>query len=214
MLFPTRSRDELLAVCRFLRSFPCPWWLGGGWAIDAWLGSQSRDHEDIEICVARHNQDHIYAYCATWECLTPVNDQWAPLPSGSWLAAPQFMLQLQQTPHTQIAEAGMPPTFEFLLNDVDGDRWIFYRNPDIQFPLAAITARSPWGMPVTRPELVLLHKAVYQPRPKDEHDFQQILPHLSQAKRRRLHDAISSMHRTHPWIIHLAERRTEESINE
>jgi hypothetical protein len=101
MDFPTRSRDELLAVCRFLRNFPCPWWLGGGWAIDSWLGSQSRDHEDIEICVARHDQGLIYSYCAAWDFLTPVNDQWAPLPTGTWLAVPQFMLQLQQTTHTR-----------------------------------------------------------------------------------------------------------------
>ena len=75
MDIPTRSRDELLAVCRFLDTFPCSWWLGGGWAIDAWLGNRSRDHEDIEICVARHDQGLIYAYCATWDFLTPVNDQ-------------------------------------------------------------------------------------------------------------------------------------------
>jgi hypothetical protein len=68
-------------------------------------------------------------------------------------------------------------------------------------------------MPVTRPELVLLHKAVYQPRPKDEHDFQQILPHLSQAKRHWLQAAIARMHRNHPWITHLAEWRTEESTD-
>jgi hypothetical protein len=209
MDFPTRSRDELLAVCRFLRNFPCPWWLGGGWAIDSWLGSQSRDHEDIEICVARHDQGLIYSYCAAWDFLTPVNDQWAPLPTGTWLAVPQFMLQLQQTTHTQVTESGMPPTFEFLLNEVDGDQWKFYRNPDIQFPIACITDRSPWGMPVTRPELLLLHKAVYQPRPKDDLDFHRMLPHLTPAKRLWLHDAIASMHHDHPWITHLADEQTE-----
>ena len=205
MDIPTRSRDELLAVCRFLDTFPCSWWLGGGWAIDAWLGNRSRDHEDIEICVARHDQGLIFAYCATWDFLTPVNDQWAPLPTGTQLAAPQFMLQLQQTPHTQVTESGMPPTFEFLLNEVDGSQWKFYRNPEIQFPIAAITDRSPWGMPVTRPELLLLHKAVYQPRPKDDLDFQRMLPHLSNDKRLWLREAILSMHRDHPWITYLAE---------
>jgi hypothetical protein len=200
----TRSRDELLAVCRFLRSFPCPWWLGGGWAIDAWLGSQSRAHEDIEICVARHDQGLIYSYCASWDFLTPVNDHWATLPSGTELIAPQFLLQLQQTPHTHV-EAGMPPTFEFLLNEVDGDQWVFYRNPHIRFPIASITDHSPWGMLVTRPELLLLHKAVYQPRPKDDLDFQRMLPHLDDDKRLWLREAISSMHRDHPWITHLAD---------
>ena len=60
-------------------------------------------------------------------------------------------------------------------------------------------------MLVTRPELLLLHKAVYLPRPKDDLDFQRVLPHLNAAKRRWLHDAIASMHREHPWVTHLTE---------
>jgi hypothetical protein len=199
----TRSRDELLAVCRFLGDFPCRWWLGGGWAIDAWLGSQSRDHEDIEICVARQDQSQIYQYCATWDFFTPVNNEWAPLPAGTWLEAPRFMLQLQRATHTQIPEAGMPPTFEFLLNEVVGDQWTFSRNPQIQFPLTAVYARSPWGIPATRPEILLLHKAVYHPRPKDDHDFRRILPHLGQDQRQWLRKAIMHMHTAHPWTREL-----------
>jgi hypothetical protein len=203
---PSRSRTELLAVCHFLRNFLCQWWLGGGWAIDAWLGSQSRDHEDIEICVARHDQTQIYQYCATWDFFTAVDGEWAPLPTGTWLEAPSFMLRLQQSTHTQISEAAMPPTFEFLLNEVDGGQWSFYRNPQIQFPLASIYARSAWGMPVTRPEILLLHKAVYRPRPKDDHDFRRILPSLGQDQRRWLHSAIVTMHADHPWRAPLEER--------
>jgi Aminoglycoside-2''-adenylyltransferase len=118
---PSRSLDELFAVCRFLADFPCRWWLGGGWAIDAWFGTQSREHEDIEICVARQDQDTIFAYCAAWQFFTPVNNQWASLPSGERLAAPRFMLQLQRTRHTIDLVEGMPPTFEFLLNEVADD---------------------------------------------------------------------------------------------
>jgi hypothetical protein len=206
MDIPSRSRNELLAVCRFLRDFPCQWWLGGGWAIDAWLGSQSRDHEDIEICVARHDQTQIYQYCATWDFFTPVNNQWAPLPTGTRLEAPGFMLQLQRTTRTQISEAAMPPTFEFLLNEVDGEQWTFYRNPHIQFPLACIYDRSVWGIPVTRPEILLLHKAVYHPRPKDDHDFRRILPNLGQDQRMWLHKAIMTMHTEHPWTAQLEEK--------
>ncbi len=203
---PTRSYTELLAVCRFLRDFPCRWWLGGGWAIDAWLGAQSRDHEDIEICVARRDHPQVYQYCATWDFLTPVNNQWAPLATGTFIEAPSFMLQLQRSNHTQISEADMPPTFEFLLNEVDGERWSFYRNPQIHFPLASISVHSVWGMPVTRPEILLLHKAVYHPRPKDDQDFCRILPHLGQAQRKWLHSAIMTMHADHPWTPQLDEK--------
>jgi hypothetical protein len=203
MNIPSRSHSELLAVCRFLRNFPCQWWLGGGWAIDAWLGSQSRDHEDIEICVARRDLPQIYQYCVTWDFFTAVAGEWAPLPAGTQLEAPGFMLQLQRTARTQVSEAGMPPTFEFLLNEVDGEQWTFYRNPGIQLPLASICARAGWGMPVTRPEILLLHKAVYHPRPKDDHDFRCIVPALGPGQRQWLRNAIMTMHTDHPWAKQL-----------
>jgi hypothetical protein len=60
-------------------------------------------------------------------------------------------------------------------------------------------------MNTTKPELILLHKAVYQPRPKDDLDFQRILPHLSPAQQRCLRAHISAMHDDgHPWIARLA----------
>lgn len=204
MEIPTRSLDELFAVCQFLADLPCRWWLGGGWAIDAWLGAHSRDHEDIEICVARSDQEQIFAYCSTWAFFTPVNDQWAPLPAGERLRPPQFMLQLQQTAATRVPIAQLPPTFEFLLNEVQADLWSFARAPQLQLPLAEVVGRSPWGMSVTRPELLLLHKAVYLPRPKDQHDFALILPHLSPAQRRWLREQIGVIHPAHPWLAALA----------
>jgi hypothetical protein len=201
---PTRSLDELLAVCRFLEHFPCRWWLGGGWAIDAWFGSQSRDHEDIEICVARQDQDSVFAYCAAWQFFMPVDNDWAPLPSGERLATPRFMLQLQGTAQTVDLIDGMPPTFEFLLNEVIDDRWMFMREPSIHLPIEQVYSRSPWGMLATKPEIVLLHKAVYRPRPKDEHDFQRMQPHLSLAQRVWLREQIGNIHPEHPWIGQLA----------
>ena len=58
---PVRTLDEVFAVCRFMAGFPGPWWLGGGWAIDIWAGAPSREHEDIEICVLRRDQDAAHA---------------------------------------------------------------------------------------------------------------------------------------------------------
>jgi Aminoglycoside-2''-adenylyltransferase len=182
---PTRTLEEVFAVCRFMSNFPGRWWLGGGWAIDAWFGIQSREHEDIEICVARQDQANIYAYCAGWQFFTPVNNDWAPLPGGEFLAAPRFMLQLQRPPDLIDPVEGMPPTFEFLLNEVDGDRWMLMRDPSIHLPLERVYWRSSWGMLVVMPEILLLHKAVYRPRPKDEHDFQRMLPQAKQRLKAR-----------------------------
>src|SRR5262245_54310196 len=138
MVIPTRTLDELFAVCHFMTDFPRPWWLGGGWAIDAWVGSPSRDHEDIEICVLRQDQELIHTYCAGWQFFTPVDNEWAPMAQGELLSFPDFMLQLQRTPDTIASVAGMPPTFEFLLNDVADGEWVFNFAPSLRLPLEQV----------------------------------------------------------------------------
>jgi hypothetical protein len=77
---------------------------------------------------------------------------------------------------------------------------MFLRDPNIQLPLNRIIGRSPWGMQIVLPEILLLHKAVYLPRPKDEHDFQRMQPHLNPAQRGWLREQISRVHPEHPWI--------------
>jgi predicted glycosyl hydrolase (DUF1957 family) len=64
MDIPSRTLDEVFAVCRFMADFLGAWWVGGGWAIDLWLGDQSRDHEDIEVCILRRDQHLVRSYCA------------------------------------------------------------------------------------------------------------------------------------------------------
>jgi hypothetical protein len=41
--------DELLAVCRLMTAYAAPWWVGGGWAIDARPGAAAREHEDVGV---------------------------------------------------------------------------------------------------------------------------------------------------------------------
>ncbi|HEU5103363.1 MAG TPA: hypothetical protein VFU22_30290 [Roseiflexaceae bacterium] len=48
-----------------------------------------------------------------------------------------------------------------------------------------------------------MHKAVYRPRPKDEHDFGRMLPHLSAEQRAWLRAQIDKIHPEHPWIVQL-----------
>lgn len=204
MDIPSRTLDEVFAVCRFMANFPGPWWIGGGWAIDLWLGSQSREHEDIEICILQRDQHLVRSYCAGWQFFTPRNNQWAPMADDEVLAPPQFMLQFQQTPATVTMVEGMPPVFEFLLNDVaDDNQWIFLPEPSVRIPLDQIHGTSPLHLPVTMPEIVLLHKALYV-RPKDEHDFQHVLPHLSANQRAWLAMQLARLWPQHAWLPQLS----------
>jgi Aminoglycoside-2''-adenylyltransferase len=32
-----------------------PWWIAGGWAIDLFLGRQTREHEDLDVLILRRD---------------------------------------------------------------------------------------------------------------------------------------------------------------
>jgi hypothetical protein len=183
-----------------MADFPGQWWVGGGWAIDLWLGRQTRDHEDIEICIYRHDQAAIAAACSDWQLLTPIDDAWAPIAHGTQLDPPQFMLQLQQTPTTVTTVPNMPPTFEFLLNDRDGDVWFQPDEPEVRLPAGQVYGVTPLGVPAAVPELVLLHKAWTVERAKDDHDFHRLRGQLRDDQRAWLARHITRTRPDHRWL--------------
>jgi hypothetical protein len=200
---PERTLNELLAVGRFLKGFPGMWWIGGGWAIDSWLGKASRGHEDIEICILRRDQDAAYNYCSDWDFYTPVNNEWSPMSESERLNVTDSMLQLRRSSIALAADERMPPEFEFILNEADNGDWIFKLEPSIRLPLTEAYCMSPLGLPVTVPEIVLLHKAWYPSRPKDEHDFANVLSHLSLKQRTWLYQNLAFIRPNHPWLQQL-----------
>lgn len=45
-----------LQVQSLLQGAPFPWWISGGWALDLFLGRQTRPHFDIDIAMPRSCQ--------------------------------------------------------------------------------------------------------------------------------------------------------------
>lgn len=197
--WPVHTLEELKAVCRFMVEFGHPWWVAGGWAADAWIGRPSREHEDIEIGILRADQDAAFIWLSDWQFFTPVNDQWAPLPDGERLEFPRAMLQMRRTPATRVTIDGMPAEFEFLLNDVAEGEWIFRHAPGIRVPMEQAVVLSPLGLPVVRPEILLLHKAGSH-RPKDQHDFGLLRDRLGPKSRRWLRTTLARWRPDDPWL--------------
>src|SRR5437879_2827606 len=53
------SRWTPLAVSEVRRLFsraPFPWWIAGGWAIDLFIGRQTRPHADTDVLLLRQDQ--------------------------------------------------------------------------------------------------------------------------------------------------------------
>ena len=199
---PERTLDEVLAVGRFLADFPGRWWVGGGWAIDLWIGSPSRPHEDIEICVLRRDQERVFDYCRGWQFLTARENRFVPLAEGERLVWPEYMLVLKRAPETVVPIPGMPPTFEFILNDAEADDWVF--DSDLMLSFERVAVPSPLGLPVTAPEILLLLKAHQRDvRAKDDHDFHRVRDLLSDDQRGWLTQHLEQRRSNHRWLPQL-----------
>jgi len=54
-------------VGRLLSGLTCPWWICGGWALDLFLNSETRRHDDLDVAVLRRDQAELYRYLRDWD---------------------------------------------------------------------------------------------------------------------------------------------------
>jgi len=172
-----------------MRAYPRPWWIAGGWAIDLYLGHQSRPHQDVDIAVLRRDQHVLRRHLQFWHFTKMVNGV-----SAAWPDLERLELPL----HEIHAENGAQ-RLEFLLNEAAGDNWLYRRNSAISAPVKRITRRSANGIPYLGPEVVLLYKAK-SPRVRDRADFGNVLPKLEPDAKGWLVNALQICHPAHEWL--------------
>jgi hypothetical protein len=175
------------------------WWVAGGWAIDLWLGEQTRPHVDLDVAILRSEQDRFWAVLRHWDLSLGPDTQLQPFDEPE-VEPPLHAVWCRPDPESDWA-------FELLLNDSADDRWLFRRDHAVSLPLERIGARSiEGGIPYLAPEIVLLYKAK-QRRPHDELDLEAALPRLTAEQTSWLHRSIAAVHPGHPWL----ERLTSEA---
>jgi hypothetical protein len=183
---PREIADRLAGVAT-------PWYVAGGWAVDLFLGEQTRPHEDLEIAVPRAGFAEIRAALPELEADVVGSGHIWPL------ASPAFDVMHQtwfREPSTGIYRV------DVFREPHDGDVWICRRDATIRAPYAQIVHRTPDGIPYLAPQIVLLFKAKWA-RDKDQADFAALLSRLSAAQRTWLRAALSQVHPAHAWIERL-----------
>ena len=183
-----------------MRAYSQPWWVAGGWAIDLYLGHQSRSHRDVDIAVLRRDQHALRRYLQRWHFTKMVN--------GVSFAWPE-QEQLELPVHEVYAENGAV-RLEFLLNEAAGDKWLFRRNESVSAPIGRITRQSANGIPYLSPEVVLLYKAKLR-RARDEADFKRVLPKLEPSAMSWLVNALQICHPSHEWLGELRASTTSSA---
>lgn len=171
------------------------WWaVAGGWAIDLWLGEQTREHHDVEVVVRRCDQSIVHAaLSADWEqfALDPPGGGWRPW-SGVPIVSPAFQLQARSS----------WGAFDLFTETVDEATWYFRRDARIMAGSDDVIVPSASGIPIVRPEIQLLYMAK-SGEPKNEHDFELARPHLDPAAARWLTSALQLTLPGHHWLQQL-----------
>ena len=180
-------------VAGLMRGFPHPWYIAGGWAVDLYLGRETREHDDIDVVILRKDQFELQRYLTNWAFVKVVDGQRLP-----WTDRERLDLPVHEVHATSRNRARI----EFLLNESSGGTWQFRRNLAVTRQLNHIRAQTSTGVPFLAPEIVLLFKAK-SPEAKDAHDFDFVHPRLENEPRRWLKDALETCHPGHPWTARL-----------
>ncbi|MFB7512761.1 nucleotidyltransferase domain-containing protein [Streptomyces sp. NPDC056144] len=183
-------------VAERLADADAPWYVAAGWALDLFRGGQSRPHGDLEIAVPVAGFAEIrdrfpeYAFDAVGS-----GRVWAD-PGAEALAA---------THQTWVRDRATDRyLFDVFREPHEGGTWICRRDESLRLPYDALIERTSDGIPFLAPELVLLFKAKAS-RPKDQADFEGVLPLLDRPRREALSGWLTRVHPGHPWLRELAE---------
>ena len=177
-----RIDDRLRAVREILTANDIAWAVAGGWALDLFLGRQTREHADLDLAIWRSDQHRLRAALSPgWVLEVADSGTLRPWSADECLSLPVHEIHARPVGGAQLA-------LEFLLNERDDTAWIYRRDPEIRRNLdRAILVRD--TIPFLAPEIVLLYKSK-APRPTDEADFQVALPAFTAEQRDWLRLAI------------------------
>lgn len=181
----------------FMTGFSRPWWIVGGWSIEAFTGVP-REHEDIDLSILACDLDafreHVGEEWNLWSnhggTLRPFNDRHPEVldvHSQVWVrrsAADPWVIDLPITPDR-------------------GGLWTSKRDPDHVAPVEEVTWVHEDGLRYLRPEITLLYKAVLH-RPKDDRDLAMTWPLLGAEQQAWLREAVGRLYPGHDWVGLLA----------
>jgi len=166
-------------------------------AIEVHLGRNTREHGEIDLAMLRadcstltHLFDEFELYIAYDGELT----RW----DGASLRAEHHQFWVRPN-------AGEAWVFELLLEQHDGDDWVYRRDPRVRRPLTDFGLRDARGVRYVRPAVALLYKSNKPEIERNQHDFDVALPVLSPTEREWLRQALELTSPGHPWLDRIGD---------
>lgn len=189
---------SLEEINKLFSGFHANWIIAGGWAIDLFLKKQTREHSDVDVLIARHDQSALQVLLKEWEL-------WVADPPGvlrPW--KPDEFLDVGIQDIWVRKNSTDPWRFQIMLFDSDDDFWIYKRNPSIRMKINELFLQNTDGLKYLKPEIQLLHKSK-NIREKDQLDFENTKRNLSSEQIEWLIDKLSiCYHGQHQWLNELS----------
>jgi hypothetical protein len=172
-----------------------PWWIVGGWAIDAFTG-RAREHHDIDVGFFRADLGPILDHLAPTVCVwSNASGTLRPLTGPDDLLPDCRQLWVRR-------DGSSPWILDFAMTPHDGTTWISPRDESLRIPLEEAIFTGVDGVRYLRPEIVLSFKARAH-RPQDEADLDAVLPLLDIARRSWLRDVIERERPDDRWLARI-----------
>ncbi|CAA9347822.1 MAG: hypothetical protein AVDCRST_MAG34-1360 [uncultured Nocardioidaceae bacterium] len=184
-------------VAGLLGGVDFPWWVAGGWAIDLFLGRQTRDHDDIDVLILRDDQGAMQQALSGW-------DLHAADPPGSlrhWRAGEVLSAGVHDIWCRR--DPGSPWSLQIMIDDAQDGMWQYRSDNRITRPVSELDGNAVGDAArVLAPEVQLLQKS-RSPRPKDEADFRAVRRMLGIDQRDWLVSSLTLVSPTHHWLTQL-----------
>ena len=134
-------------VVRLLSHVTVPWWIAGGWALEL-TGDPPGPHADVDVAVLRPDHERLLDELRGWDLAIARDGELRPWRGGP-VELPANAVWARPTPtdawHLDVK-----------IELVDGDEWVYRRDPSIRIPVAEIGAVTD-GVPHLRRELAELY---------------------------------------------------------
>jgi hypothetical protein len=182
-------------IAEFMDGFDRPWWIIGGWAVEAFTGVP-REHEDMDVSILSSDAEAFRLFLGDRYTPWNMDDSWLrPFDDRFRDLRPDSQLWIRE--HAQapwILDVPLTPT-------TDG-RWTNKRLPAQTATVEDVTWVAADGLRYLRPEAALLMKSRLA-REKDRHDAAVTIPLLDDAQRGWLRDAVVQLDDRHAWLDQL-----------
>jgi|SRR5215469_1556092 len=184
---------EVMAT--LLTSLPITWGFCGGWSIDLFVNRITRSHKDVDVAILRKDQRLVFDFLRQrgWTLEQAVHGKLLPFQQDEFLRLPVHTIWCRNA-------SSSPDFLEILLNESDGEQFLFRRERSIHCPLSEAFVNSPSGLPILAPELALLYKSNDLSSMDNRLDFHSALPLLDEQRRHWLTQALVRLSPEHAWL--------------